>query len=71
MAGNEPVTDPDTRRGDKREAVIEYDCRKPLDPRQQLFLDRMDLNMDSGISLDGHQESQPDFLTRHGSWPTA
>jgi len=46
------------------EAVIEYDRRKPLDPRQQLFLDRMDLDMDNGVYLDGRLESSPDFLAR-------
>jgi len=46
------------------QAVIEYDRRKPLASRQQLFLDRMDLDMDSGFNLDGRQESSPDLLTR-------
>ncbi len=64
MTSNEPVTDPMLTVVINGEAVIEYDRRKPLDPRQQLFLDRMDRDMDSGVHLDGHQESSPDFLAR-------
>jgi len=64
MASNELVTDPMLTVVLNGEAVIEYDRRKPLDPRQQLFLDRMDRDMDSGISMNGHQESSPDFLAR-------
>lgn len=46
------------------EAVIEYDRRKPLAPRQQSFLDRMDRDMDSGIGLDSHPGTSPDQMVR-------
>jgi hypothetical protein len=64
MASNELLIDPMLTVVINGEAVIEYDRRKPLDPRQQLFLDRMDRDMDSGVNLDGHLESSPDFLVR-------
>jgi len=64
MASNEPATDPMLTIVINGEAVIEFDRRKPLAPRQQSFLDRMDLDMDSGISTDGHQEAPPDILAR-------
>lgn len=64
MTSHEPVSDPMLTVVINGEAVIEYDRRKPLDPRQQLFLDRMDRDMDSGVHLDGHLESSPDFLAR-------
>ena len=46
------------------QAVIEYDRRKTLAPRQQFFLDRMDREMDSGIGRDNHPDESPDLLTR-------
>lgn len=64
MASNELEIDPMLTVVINGEAVIEYDRRKPLDPRQQMFLDRMDRDMDSGVNLDGHLESSPDSLAR-------
>jgi hypothetical protein len=64
MASNEWEIDPMLTVVINGEAVIEYDRRKPLDPRQQMFLDRMDRDMDSGVNLDGHLESSPDSLAR-------
>ena len=46
------------------QAVIEYDRRKPLASRQQLFLENLDRDMDNGFSLEGRQEASPDLLTR-------
>lgn len=48
----------------KDQSVIEYDRRKPLAPRQRLFLDHMDRDMDAGISLDGERIEQPDLAAR-------
>ena len=46
------------------QSVLEYDRRKPLPARQTLFLDHMDRDMDSGITLDGQRISQPDPMMR-------
>ena len=46
------------------EAAIEYDRRKPLAAHQQLYLDRMDRNMDNGFDLDGQHLASPDLLAR-------
>lgn len=46
------------------QAVIEYDRQKPLAPRQRLFLDHMDRDMDAGVTLDGERVTGPDLLTR-------
>ena len=46
------------------QAIIEYDRNKPLAPRQRLFLDHMDRDMDGGFSLNERQETAPDLLTR-------
>jgi hypothetical protein len=64
MASNESALDPMLTVVVNGQAVIEYDRRKPLASRQQLFLDHMDLDMDSGFNLDGRQEASPDLLTR-------
>jgi len=64
MTSNETMFNPVLTVVINGEAVIEYDRRKRLAPRQQLFLDRMDQDMDSGISLDGLQETSPDALAR-------
>jgi hypothetical protein len=64
MASNEPVDGPTLTVVMNGQAVIEYDRRKPLASRQQLFLDHMDRDMDSGFNLDGRQEASPDLLTR-------
>ncbi len=64
MANNEQLADPMLSVVIDGQAVIEYDRRKPLAPRQQSFLDLMDRDMDSGISLDGHQDTSPDLLAR-------
>jgi hypothetical protein len=41
------------------ESMVEYDRRKPLSEKQREFLDRMDEDMDSGITLDGERIEQP------------
>jgi len=64
MTNNEPVADPVLTVVINGQAVIEYDRRKLLAPRQQSFLDHMDRDMDSGIGLDGHQQASPDLLAR-------
>jgi hypothetical protein len=64
MINNDSLTDPMLTVVMNGQAVIEYDRRKSLASRQQLFLDRMDRDMDSGFSLDGRQEASPDLLTR-------
>ena len=64
MASNKPVTDPVLTVVINGQAVIEYDRRKPLAPRQQSFLDRMDRDMDRGIGLHDHQQASPDLLAR-------
>lgn len=64
MTSHEPVADPVLTVVINGQAVIEYDRRKPLAARQQLFLDRMDRDMDSGITLGGQQEASPDLLAR-------
>jgi hypothetical protein len=64
MASNEPVTDPVLTVVINGQAVIEYDRRKPLAPRQQSFLERMDRDMDRGIGLDGDRDASPDLLAR-------
>jgi len=64
MTSNEPVADPVLTVVINGQAVIEYDRRKPLAARQQLFLDRMDRDMDDGIGLDGQHEASPDLLAR-------
>jgi len=64
MTNPEPALDPMLTVVVNGQAVIEYDRRKPLAPRQQLFLDRMDQDMDGGISLSGKQEAPPDLLAR-------
>ena len=64
MTSNEPAMDPLLTVVINGQAVIEYDRRKPLDPRQQSFLDRMDRDMDSGIGPEGPQEASPDLLAR-------
>jgi len=64
MASNESTIDPMLTVVVNGEAIIEYDRRKPLASRQQQFLDRMDLDMDSGFNLDGRREAMPNLLTR-------
>lgn len=64
MTSNDPVIDPVLTVVVNGQAVIEYDRRKLLAPRQQLFLDRMDQDMDGGIGLDGNTGSSPDLLAR-------
>ena len=64
MTSHEPVADPVLTVVINGQAVIEYDRRKPLAPRQQSFLARMDRDMDSGIGMDGQQEASPDLLAR-------
>jgi hypothetical protein len=46
------------------QAVLLYDRRKPLASRQRLFLDHMDRDMDSGISVGGARVDQPDLPAR-------
>jgi len=46
------------------QSVLEYDRRKPLPARQNLFLDHMDQDMDAGITLDGQRIAQPDPMRR-------
>ena len=64
MTGNEPAADPMLTVVVNGEAVIEYDRRKPLAPRQALFLDRMDLDMDSGIGPENQRAAPPDLMAR-------
>jgi len=64
MTSNDPISDPVLTVVVNGQAVIEYDRRKLLAPRQQLFLDRMDRDMDGGIGLEGNPGSSPDFLAR-------
>jgi hypothetical protein len=64
MTSNESVVDPVLTVVMNGQAVIEYDRRKPLASRQQLFLDHMDRDMDNGFNLDGRPETSPDLLTR-------
>jgi len=64
MTDHEPVTDAVLTVVMNGQAVIEYDRRKPLVQRQQLFLDRMDRDMDNGIDLDGQEKTSPDLLVR-------
>ena len=64
MTGNEPLDAPMLVVVLNGQAAIEYDRRKPLASRQQLFLDHMDRDMDGGFSLEGRQEVSPDLLTR-------
>jgi hypothetical protein len=64
MTSNDPATDPVLTVVVNGQAVIEYDRRKPLAPRQQLFLDRMDQDMDGGIGQDGNPGTSPDLLAR-------
>jgi hypothetical protein len=46
------------------EAVIEYDRSKTLTDKQQQYLDKMDQEMNSGISLAGMTIKQPDQIQR-------
>jgi len=46
------------------QSALEYDRRKPLPVRQQQFLDRMDQDMDAGITLEGQRIAQPDPMMR-------
>ena len=46
------------------EAVIEYDRAKPLPEKQQQYLDKMDVDMDSGFLLGDDQIDQPDDKDR-------
>lgn len=64
MTRNEPLDAPMLVVVLNGQAAIEYDRRKPLASRQQLFLDHMDRDMDGGFSLEGRQEVSPDLLTR-------
>ncbi len=64
MTSNEPVTDALLTVVINGEAVIEYDRRKPLAPRQQSFLERMDRDMDNGLGLNDQREASPDLLSR-------
>jgi hypothetical protein len=42
------------------ESMVEYDRRKPLSEKQRGFLDRMDQDMDGGITLEGERIDQPE-----------
>ena len=64
MTSNEPETDPMLTVVVNGEAVIEYDRRKPLAPRQAMFLDRMDMDMDSGIGPEDQRGTSPDLMMR-------
>lgn len=64
MTSNEPETDPMLTVVVNGEAVIQYDRRKPLAPRQALFLDRMDQDMDSGIGPEDQRGTSPDLIVR-------
>jgi len=64
MTSHEPETDPMLTVVVNGEAVIEYDRRKPLAPRQALFLDRMDMDMDSGIGPEDQRGTSPDLMMR-------
>lgn len=45
-------------------SIIEYDRSKSLTERQQEYLDKMDSQMDLGISLAGQSISRPDTIER-------
>lgn len=46
------------------QAVIEYDRSKPLTDKQQTYLDKMDQQMDAGVTLAGETIVQPDQIQR-------
>ena len=46
------------------EAILEYDRNKALSSSQQAFLDRMDAQMDVGVTLGGQKITSPDQLQR-------
>jgi hypothetical protein len=64
MTSHELETDPMLTVVVNGEAVIEYDRRKPLAPRQAMFLDRMDMDMDSGIGPEDQRGTSPDLMMR-------
>ena len=43
---------------------IEFDRDQPLPTRQQEYLDRMDVQMDGGITLEEESIAQPDLMQR-------
>jgi hypothetical protein len=45
-------------------AQLEYDRDKPLPPHQELYLDKMDQQMDEGIQLGDELVPQPDLGQR-------
>lgn len=45
-------------------AQIEYDRRKPLSSRQSVYLDRMDVQMERGIEMDGRVIERPEIMER-------
>jgi len=46
------------------EAVIEYDRNKRLPGHQREFLDKMDMDMQQGIEINGEQIPNPDLKSR-------
>jgi len=46
------------------QSQIEYDRSKSLPEKQLEYLDKMDLEMDSGFELAGEQVDEPDLLQR-------
>lgn len=46
------------------QAVIEYDRSKPLTDKQETYLDRMDQQMDAGVTLAGETIIQPNQIQR-------
>jgi len=46
------------------ESQVEYDRDKTLPPHHQEYLERMDVQMDEGIPLDGEQIPAPDPMQR-------
>jgi hypothetical protein len=46
------------------QSMLVYDRSKPLPEHQQRFLNNMDVQMDSGITIDGHQVVSPDLPSR-------
>lgn len=45
-------------------AQLEYDRNKPLPPHQELYLDKMDQQMDEGVQLGDQLVAQPDLGQR-------
>lgn len=46
------------------ESVLQYDRRRPLSDLQSRYIQKMDEDMDKGITIDGRKINQPDPLQR-------